>query len=316
VTQPEPRASNLGPRTGGPPFRAGYAAIIGRPNVGKSTLMNRLVGQKLCIVSPKPQTTWHRILGIRTLPDAQILFLDTPGIHRSQAPFNQALVRAALAAMADADVIVWLLDAAEPQHRDDELILEELRRKPPAAPVFLALNKVDAIQKDRLLPAIEDWSRTYPFAEIVPISARDGANVDRLESLIVARLPQSPPFYPPEELTDRPERFFVAEILRERVFHLLREELPYSAAVHVEAVRPREGRDLTDVEAVIFVEKESQKAIVIGSGGQMLKRIGSQARPEIEALLGTPVFLQLHVKVLEGWRKDSAALRRLGYLEA
>jgi GTP-binding protein Era len=307
--------SDLGPRTSDRSFKAGYIAIIGRPNVGKSTLTNRLVGQKLCIVSPKPQTTWHRILGIRTLPGAQMLFLDTPGIHRSETPFNQALIRAALTALADADVILWLLDATEPEHPDDELILEELRRKPPRAPVLLVLNKVDAVQKDLLLPLIDRWREAYQFAEIVPVSARGGMNVERLESLLVERLPESPPFYPPEELTDRPERFFIAEILRERVFHLLRQELPYAAAVVVEAVRPREGRDLTDVEATLFVEKESQKGIVIGSGGQMLKRIGTQARPEIEALLGTPVFLQLQVKVLEGWRKDPAALKRFGYLQ-
>jgi GTP-binding protein Era len=307
--------SDLGPRTSDRPFKAGYVAVIGRPNVGKSTLTNRLVGQKLCIVSPKPQTTWHRILGIRTLPGAQLLFLDTPGIHRSEAAFNQALVRAALTAMADADVILWLLDATEAEHPDDELILEELRRKPPRAPVLLVLNKVDAVQKDRLLPLIARWSEAYAFAEIVPISAAEGANVDRLESLIVARLPESPPFYPPEDLTDRPERFFVSEILRERVFHLLRQELPYAAAVQVESVRPREGRDLTDVAATIFVEKDSQKGILIGTGGQMLKRIGTQARPAIEALLGTPVFLELQVRVLEGWRKDPAALKRFGYLE-
>ncbi|RPH35758.1 MAG: GTPase Era [Planctomycetota bacterium] len=307
--------SDVEPRTSDRPFRAGYVAVIGRPNVGKSTLTNRLVGQKLCIVSPKPQTTWHRILGIRTLPGAQLLFLDTPGIHRSEAAFNQALVRAALTAMADADVILWLLDATEPEHPDDELILEELRRRPPRAPVMLVLNKVDAIQKDLLLPLIDRWREAYVFAAIVPISAAGGANVDRLEALTVERLPESPPFYPPEELTDRPERFFIAEILRERVFHLLRQELPYAAAVQVESVRQREGRDLTDVAATIFVEKVAQKGIVIGGGGQMRERIGTQSRPPIEALLGMPVFLELQVKVLEGWRKDPAALKRFGYLE-
>ncbi len=307
---------DVGPRTSGPPFRAGYVAIIGRPNVGKSTLVNRLVGQKLSIVSPRPQTTWHRILGIRTLPAAQILFLDTPGIHRSEAPFNQALIRAALAALADADVILWLLDAAESDQADDELILEELRRRPPRAPVLLVLNKVDKIRKELLLPLIDRWREAFAFAEIVPVSAKDGANVERLEALIVERLPASPPFYPPDELSDRPERFFVAEVLRERVFHLLRQELPYAAAVEVNSVRPRGDRNLTDVEATLYVEKESQKAIVIGSGGQMLKKIGTQARPGIEALLGTPVFLQLEVRVLEGWRKDPAALKRLGYSEA
>jgi len=289
-------------------------AIIGRPNAGKSTLVNRLVGQKLSIVSPRPQTTWHRILGIRTTAEAQILFLDTPGIHRSEAPFNLALVRAALTAVADADVVLWLVDAAEPEQPDDELVLEELRRRPPTAPVLLVLNKVDLVRKDALLPLIDRWRQAYPFAEIVPISASAGDNVDRLEALVVARLPVGPAFYPPEDLSDRPERFFVAEILRERAFHLLRQELPYAVAVQVDRVQQRPGRALMDVEATLFVEKESQKAIVIGSGGRMLKRIGVQARPEIEALLGLPVFLRLEVRVLEGWRKDAAALRRLGYL--
>ncbi|HTU01221.1 MAG TPA: GTPase Era [Candidatus Sulfotelmatobacter sp.] len=297
-------------------FRAGYVAIIGRPNVGKSTLMNRLVGQKLSIVSPKPQTTWHKILGIRNLPQAQLLFLDTPGIHQSGAAFNQGLIRAAFTALADADVILWLVDASQSPHPDDDEILKELRRKPPRAAVILALNKVDAVEKPLLLPLIDRWRQAYAFADIVPISARAGDNIDRLEQLVVARLPVGPAFYPPEELTDRPERFFVAEILRERAFALLRQELPYALAVEVESVRRREDRELTDVEAILYVEKESQRGIVIGTGGQMLKRLGATARLEIEALLGTPVFLQLQVKVMEGWRKDPAALKRFGYLEA
>jgi GTP-binding protein Era len=291
-------------------------AIIGRPNVGKSTLMNRLLQQKLSIVSPRPQTTWHRILGIRNLPQAQLLFLDTPGMHKSEAVFNQGLVRSALRALADADIILWLIDASEPEDADDELILEQLRgHRPPRAPVILALNKVDRVAKPLLLPRIDRWREAYPFAEIVPISATQGDNVARLESLLVRYAPAGRPFYPEEELSDRPERFFIAEIIREKVFALLQQELPYAVAVQVEAVRAREGRDLTDVQATIYVEKESQKAIVIGGGGQMLKKIGALARPEIEAMLGTRVFLQLWVKVLEGWRKDAAALKRFGYLE-
>ena len=300
----------------GEEFRAAYVAIIGRPNVGKSTLMNRLLQQKLSIVSPRPQTTWHRILGIRNLPQAQLLFLDTPGMHKSDAVFNQSLVRSARRAMADADIILWLLDASRREDPDDQLILEQLREgKPTRATVILALNKVDLVEKPLLLPMIDRWRETYPFAEIVPISATHGDNVERLESMLVQYAPVGRPFYPPEELSDRPERFFIAESIREKVFGLLHEELPYAVAVQVEAVRAREGRDLTDVEATIYVEKESQKAIVIGAGGQMLKKIGTLARPEIEAMLETRVFLRLWVKVLEGWRTDQAALKRFGYLE-
>jgi GTP-binding protein Era len=297
-------------------FRAGYVAIIGRPNVGKSTLVNRMLGQKLSIVSPRPQTTWHRILGIKNLPQTQLLFVDTPGMHKSDAVFNQSLVRAARRAMDDADALLWLIDASQPEDPDDQLILEELReRKTTKAPVILALNKVDLVEKPLLLPLIARWQEAYAFAEIVPISASAGDNVDRLESLLVQYAPAGQPFYPPDELSDRPERFFIAEIIREQAFALLHQELPYAMAVQVEAVRAREGRDLTDVEATIYVEKEAQKGIVIGAGGKMLKRIGERARPEIEELLGTRVFLRLWVKVQQGWRKDAAALRRFGYLE-
>ena len=297
-------------------FRAAYVAIIGRPNVGKSTLVNRLLGQKLSIVSPRAQTTWHRILGIKNLPQAQLLLLDTPGIHTSEAIFNQSLTRAARRAMADADILLWLIDASEPEGQDDQLILSEIRdRKKKMVPVILALNKVDVVKKPSLLPLIGRWQEAYSFAEIVPISAITGDNVDRLESLLVRYAPEGQPFYPPEELSDRPERFFICEIIREKAFAVLRQELPYAMAVQVDAVKAREGRDLTDVEATIYVEKEAQKRIVIGAGGQMLKRIGERARPAIEELLGSRVFLRLWVKVREGWRKDVADLKQFGYLE-
>jgi GTP-binding protein Era len=301
----------------GETFRAGYVAVIGRPNVGKSTLVNRLLGQKLSIVSPRPQTTWHQILGIKNLPHAQLLFLDTPGIHKSDAVFNQSLVRAAKRAMADADIVLWLTDASQPEDPDDQLILEEIRtRKVTTAPVILALNKVDLVLKPLLLPLIARWHEAYAFIEIVPISATAGDNVDRLESLLVQYAPVGQPFYPPDELSDRPERFFIAEIIREQAFALLRQELPYAMAVEVQVVASREGRDLTDVEATIYVEKEAQKGIVIGAGGKMLKKIGERARPEIEELLATRVFLRLWVKVREGWRKDPTALKWFGYLES
>jgi len=308
--------SDFGPQTSDAGFRAGYVAIVGRPNVGKSTLINRLVRHDLCIVSARPQTTWHRILGIKNLPGAQMLFLDTPGIHKSEALFNQQLMRAAQRALTDADVIVWLIDAAEAEHPDDALILEMIRTQTPRVPILLVPNKVDRVAKSLLLPLIARWQAVHQFAEIVPISAATGDNVDRLEALLVHFLPVGQPFYPPEDLSDRSERFFIAETVRGQVFALLRQELPYAVAVEVEAVHAREGTDLTDVEATIYVEKDSQKGIVIGAGGTMLKRIGAAARPPIEELLGTRVFLKLHVKVDEAWRKDPNALRRLGYSES
>jgi GTPase len=305
-----------GPEQSSTVFRVAYVAIIGRPNVGKSTLMNRLLQQKLSIVSSRPQTTWHRILGIRNYPDAQLLFLDTPGIHQSEAVFNLGLNRAALRAIAEADLVLWLIDASLPDDPDDELVLRQLNdAKPAHAPVILALNKVDRVDKPRLLPLIDRWRGQYTFAEIVPISATGGDNVDRLEAALVRHAPPGHALYPPEDLTDRPERFFIAEVIREQAFALLRQELPYAMAVEVDAVRAREGRDLTDVEATIYVEKESQKGIVIGASGKMMKRIGELARPPIEEMLGTPVYLRLWVKVFEGWRKDEAALRRFGYLD-
>jgi len=300
-------------------FKAGYVAIVGRPNVGKSTLLNRLLGQKISIVTPKPQTTRNRILGIHTLPGAQILFLDTPGIHRSDQRFNREMVRAALRGGAEADLILWMVDAEAPETPDDLLILEEL--KGAKAPVFLLINKVDRVVKDLLLPLIDRFKDRLPLQEIVPLSATAGDNVDRLMALVLRALPAGQPFYPEDQVTDRSERFLIAELVREQAFQLLRQELPYAVAVTVEQVRERErtpageGHPLVDVGATLYVEKASQKGIVIGAGGQMLKQIGQRSRREIEALLGRRVNLQLHVKVREGWRKDERALRELGYLE-
>jgi len=294
-------------------FKAGYVAIVGRPNVGKSTLLNRFLGQKVSIVSPRPQTTRNRILGVKSLPGAQIVFLDTPGIHRSEQRFNRAMVRAALRTLEEADLILWMVDAEAPETPDDLLILEELGRAKP--PSYLLINKVDRVAKDLLLPIIDRFRGRHPFREIVPISATAGDNVDRLEALLVRDLPAGHPFFPEDQVTDRPERFLIAELIREQVFHLLHQELPYAVAVTVDRVREREGTDLTDVGATIYVEKDSQKGIVIGAGGQMLKKVGQRSRPEIEALLGRRVNLQLWVKVREAWRRDERALRELGYLE-
>jgi GTP-binding protein Era len=287
--------------------------------VGKSTLLNRLLGQKISIVTPKPQTTRNRILGIRTLPGAQIVFLDTPGIHRSHQRFNREMVRAALRAVAEADLILWMVDAERPETPDDLLILEEMKRAKP--PAFLLINKVDRVAKGLLLPLIDRFKDRLPFREIIPISATAGDNVARLEATLVRDLPEGQPFFPEDQVTDRSERFLIAELVREQAFQLLRQELPYAVAVTVEQVREREGTRpgggdaLVDVGATLHVEKASQKGIVIGAGGRMLKQIGQRSRREIEALLGRRTNLQLHVKVREGWRKDVRALRELGYLE-
>ena len=293
-------------------YKSGFVAIIGRPNVGKSTLMNRLLGQKVSIVSPRPQTTRTKIAGIKSLPGAQLIFLDTPGIDKSGGYFHRLMVKTATNSLEGADLILWMVEATDPFSQADKLILEILKRV--TSPILLAINKVDLVEKERLLPAIDRFRALLPLVEIVPISATKGDNVALLESLLIHYLPEGPPLYPPDQLTDQPERFIIAELIRERVFRSVYQEVPYAVAVLVEKVRAREGRPLTDVEATIYVEKDSQKAIIIGRGGAMLKRIGELARPEIEKLLGTQVFLKLWVKVRSDWQKDDEALRRLGYL--
>lgn len=294
-------------------FKSGFIAIIGRPNVGKSTLMNRLLGQKLSIISPKPQTTWSRILGIKTTQEAQLIFLDTPGIHRGEAFFNREMVKTALKAAVEADLILWMIDATEPFTEDDKWILEFLKKT--KTPIILAINKADLVDKKSLLPLIAEFHRLLPFLEIVPISATEGENVERLEGLLVKYIPQGPPLFPEDQLTDQPERFIISELIREKVFELCHQEIPYSTFVEVERVREREGEGLVDVLATVFVEKDSQKGIVIGLGGSRLKKIGELARREIERLLGKKVYLGLWVKVRRGWKKDEAALRRLGYMQ-
>lgn len=294
-------------------YKSGFVAIIGRPNVGKSTLMNRLLGQKVSIVSPRPQTTRTKIMGIKSLPGAQLIFLDTPGIDKSGGYFHRLMVKTATNSLEGADLILWIVEAPDPLSQGDKLILEILKRV--TSPILLAVNKVDLVEKESLLPTIDRFRSLLPFAEIVPISATKGDNVALLESLLVQYLPEGPPLYPLDQLTDQPDRFIIAELIRERIFRSVYQEVPYAVAVLVEKIRAREGRTLTDVEATIYVEKDSQKAIIIGRGGAMLKRIGELVRPEIERLLGNQVFLKLWVKVRSDWQKDDEALRRLGYLQ-
>ena len=293
------------------PFKSGFVAIVGAPNVGKSTLLNRLIGQKIAITSRKPQTTRHRLLGITHLPGAQLIFLDTPGIHRAKGPLNVRIVEVALKALREVDLVVLMTEAAVPDQRGDEIILKALEKK--KQPVILAINKVDLVKKKTLLPLMEQWRRAYPFKAMVPVSALEGIQVDALVTEMVAALPEGPRYYPEDSLTDMPERFIAAEMIREKVFRRTGEEIPYAVAVTVESFKERPGKDLIDIQATIHVERESQKPIIIGGGGKKLKRIGEEAREAIEEMVGRRVFLKLWVRVQKNWTRDARAIRRLGY---
>jgi GTP-binding protein Era len=293
-----------------PGFKSGFVSLIGRPNVGKSTLLNCLLGEKIAIVSPKPQTTRNRILGIKNLPAAQMIFLDTPGIHRSKTMMNQSMVRTALATLQEVDVICLLIEADSPDHEENDWILENLQKV--QKPVLLAINKIDRIPKGNLLPIMERYSRKRPFEQILPISALMGQGIDILVNELLKILPEGPRLFPEDMVTDLPERFLAAEMIREKVFHLTREEIPYATAVVIEDFKEREEKNLVFIRATIQVERDSQKGILIGGKGRMLKEIGRLAREEIESLLGVRVFLELWVKVEENWREDARALRRLG----
>jgi GTP-binding protein Era len=292
-------------------FRSGFIAIIGAPNVGKSTLLNQLLGQKIAITSEKPQTTRHRILGVAHLPGAQLIFLDTPGIHRARGPLNVRMVEVALKVLGDVDLVVFITDAVSPDNASDEIILESLKKK--NLPVILAINKVDLVNKATLLPIIEQWHNAYAFRAIVPISALERIQIDDLVTEMVAVLPEGPQYYPEDAVTDLPERFIAAEMIREKVFRLTGQEIPYGVAVVVESFKERPGKDLIDIQATIHVERDSQKPIIIGKAGKMLKRIGEQARIDIEQMVGRKVFLKLWVRVQKKWTRDERAIRRFGY---
>ncbi|ACX51311.1 GTP-binding protein Era [Ammonifex degensii KC4] len=291
-------------------YRSGFVSVVGRPNVGKSTLINHLVGQKVAIVSDKPQTTRHRILGVLTLPEAQIVFVDTPGIHKPRHRLGEYLVTLALGALKGVDLVLFLSEATSPPGAGDYFILEQLKKA--EVPVILVLNKIDLISKPRLLPLIDLWRQEHDFAAIVPVSALTGENLERLVQEIVEHLPPGPQYFPPEVTTSQPPEFVVAELIREKVLHLTHEEVPHGVAVVVEEMASRR-KDLVYLRATIYVERESHKKIIIGAGGQMLRQIGQKAREEIEAFLGKKVYLDLWVKVKEKWRRDDVALRQLGY---
>ncbi len=299
--------------------RSGFVAVVGKPNVGKSTLMNAYLGQKIAIVSPKPQTTRNRLLGILTLEqargdlaDAQVIFVDTPGIHQPLHKLGEYMVEAAIAAIPDADLVLFLVDATQPPGDEDRQIARILRERGGDLPLILALNKADLLAPDQIMANVEAYRALADFDAWVLLSALRGNNRDRLLETIIEHLPPGPRYYPEEQVTDQQLRFMVAELIREQVLTHLRQEVPHSVAVVVQEFKER-SEDLTYVSANVFVERDTQKGIILGRGGRMIKRVGQDARREIEALLGTKVYLELWVKVKKKWRKDEQELRRLGY---
>lgn len=290
-------------------FKSGFVIIVGRPNVGKSTLLNRLVGSKVAIMSDKPQTTRNRITGVLTTEEVQIIFVDTPGIHKPKHKLGEYMVSTTLRSLEEADCILYLVDASVEigsGERYIQTILEQV-----TTPVFLAINKIDLISKERLAQMIVALTAERTYAEVIPISAATGENTDLLLQLLVSYLPEGPMYYPKDTVTDRPEEFIVAEYIREQILNATRDEVPHSIAVGIEEMEDR--NEVLYIYANIFVERESQKGIVIGKGGRKLKEIGSLARQEIERLFGCRVFLELKVKVKKDWRKNEGSLRQLGY---
>jgi len=291
-------------------MKSGFVSFIGRPNAGKSTLLNRLVGSKLAIVSDKPQTTRTRILGVRNYPDAQLVLLDTPGIHRPLHRMNVRMVDAAVDTIRDVDVVGLVVDASAPAGKGDRFVLDLL--KGVDTPVVLVLNKVDLLKKSRLLPMIARYAGEHRFAEIVPISAATGENVDRLERVILDRLPDGEPLYPRDFLTDQPERVLAAEIVREKLLQFTHAEIPFSSAVVIDRFEEDVKAGLLRLYCTVLVDRESQKPIVVGKGGEMIKRIGIAAREELERFFATRVYLDLHVRVREEWRDDERVLGQIG----
>lgn len=311
----EPPTPSVGPSMpaveSGKRFRSGTIALVGRPNVGKSTLINRLVGEKVAIVSDVPQTTRTRVVGVVHLPEAELVLLDTPGIHRPRHRLNEAMVRAARAALEEADVVFFLVDATAPLGPGDRAILDLLRAQ--RAPVFLLINKVDAVAKPRVLPLIDEARRLFEFAEIFPISAKDDPDFEALLRAAVARLPEGEAAYPADEYTDQTVRTMAAELIREAILHRTREEVPHAIAVRIDEFLEDDAKELTTIKATVLVEKTSQKAILIGAGGSMMKQVGEQARHEVERLVGRRVYLSLWVVVDEQWRQNARTLHELGY---
>ena len=293
------------------PFKSGFISILGRPNVGKSTLFNRILGEKMAIVSKIPQTTRNRILGIKHLEGGQLIFLDTPGIHKGKTELNQRMSRTAIASGRDADVLLFMTEVPSPPVEKDRELIGSFRRS-GGIPV-LAINKIDLVKKESLLPLIDQYQRLHPFRAIVPVSAMTGEGVDALITEILRHLPESPPYYPDDMVTDQTERFLVSEIIREKLIDHCYQEIPYATAVTIDEFKEQTERNLVLIKATVHVERDSQKKIVIGKGGQRLKKVGQDARREIEGLLEKRVFLELWVNVEKNWTRDPRALNRLGY---
>ena len=292
-------------------FKSGFIAIVGRPNVGKSTLLNAIVGEKLAITSRKPQTTRNRITGILNTEDGQFIFLDTPGIHDAKTPLNRCMVKAATSAFGEVDLILLLVEADRGLDPGDGLILEGLRSS--AVPVFLVINKVDLVEKPKLLPLIDRFRGLHDFREIVPVSAATGEGVSRLLELIVDAMPEGPKLFPDDLFTNQSERFIAAEIVREKILELTHREIPYATAVTVDSFKEDEEKNRIRIAATITVEKDSQKGILIGKGGRMLKEIGMQSRLEMERFFAAKIFLELFVRVRKDWTKDPRWLKEFGY---
>ncbi|QSS98994.1 GTPase Era [Pontibacillus sp. ALD_SL1] len=293
-------------------FKSGFISIIGRPNVGKSTFMNRVIGEKIAIMSDKAQTTRNKIQGVYTQDDAQLVFIDTPGIHKPKHKLGSFMVNVAEQSMNEVDLVLFMVNAKEGFGRGDEFIINMLQKV--RQPVFLIVNKLDQVHPDELIKIIDEYRTKYDFAEIVPISALEGNNVDNLLKLMVEQMPEGPQFYPEDMITDHPERFVISELIREKALHLTREEVPHSIAVVIEGIEERENEKV-NVQASIIVERSSQKGIIIGKQGSMLKEIGQRARKDIESLLGTKIYLELFVKVQKDWRNRANQLQEYGYRE-
>jgi len=283
-------------------FKSGFVAIIGRPNVGKSTLLNHILGEKISIVTDKPQTTRNRILGVYHAPEAQMVFLDTPGIHQARGGLNRRMVQTAWASLKEVDLIFYLVDPKQPHRSGDALIVPHLEKI--KTPKLLVFNKIDLLNRDQMIPLLDVFNRADLYSEVIPISARTGENVARLLHLALSFLPEGKPYFPEDVITDKAIRFLAAEIIREKVIELTREELPYVVAVEIEAFKEEAARELTTIHATLYVERTSQKGILIGKKGVLLKEVGQQARLEIEGLLATKIHLVLWVKVKKNWRKD------------
>ena len=292
-------------------FRSGFIALVGAPNAGKSTLLNRALGEKISITSKKPQTTRNRIIGVVHRPMSQLVFIDTPGVHRARGPLNVRIVDVALSALGEVDMVLIIVDASQPDPESESFMIEKLKER--KQPVIIALNKIDLVEKPRLLKLIDKWTHAFDFKAVVPISARHGEQVEELLSAMENLLPEGPPFFPEDTLTDAPERFIAAEMIREKVFRLTGQEIPYSTAVTIDSFKEEKKGALVRIYATIHIERNSQKGIIIGKQGSKLKQIGEASRKEIERMLSTRVFLKLFVRVQKNWSKDTKALRKFGY---